>query len=62
MVAEFTRGQLGWREQFDIEAERSARVLNAGDPLWYRLQGPNLWSENQPALKSTLLTWQDGGT
>lgn len=61
-AAELTRGQPDWREQFDIGAERPARVLNADDPLWYRLQGPNLWPENQPSLKSTLLTWQDAMT
>lgn len=57
-AAELTRGQPDWREQFDIGAERQALHLNADDPRWLRLQGPNLWPQALPTLKPVLLAWQ----
>ncbi len=54
--AELTRNQPDWREQFDIGAERTALQLTPQSPRWWQLQGPNLWPEAQPALKTTLLT------
>lgn len=61
-AAELTRGQPDWREQFDIGAERPALTLDAGDPRWLRLQGPNLWPEALPTLKPVLLQWQQAMT
>ncbi|WP_290437336.1 2-oxoglutarate and iron-dependent oxygenase domain-containing protein, partial [Aeromonas caviae] len=46
--AELTRGQPDWREQFDIGADRPALPRAAGDPPWWRLQGPNQWPEALP--------------
>ena len=60
--AELTRNQPDWREQFDIGAERATLQLTPQDPRWWQLQGPNLWPEAQPALKTTLLTWQKAMT
>jgi isopenicillin N synthase-like dioxygenase len=60
--AERTRSAPDWREQFDIGAERPALRLLSGDPAWRRLQGPNQWPESLPALKSTLLEWQQALT
>lgn len=60
--AELTRGQPDWREQFDIGAERSALPLAAGDPPWWRLQGPNQWPDGLPELKPVLLGWQQAMT
>ncbi len=61
-ASELTRGKPDWREQFDIGAERQALLVSDSDPRWRRLQGPNLWPEEQPALKTTLLDWQKSMT
>jgi isopenicillin N synthase-like dioxygenase len=61
-ASELTRGKPDWREQFDIGAERPALQVSESDPRWRRLQGPNLWPEEQPALKTTLLDWQKSMT
>ncbi|MGK9173958.1 isopenicillin N synthase family oxygenase [Yokenella regensburgei] len=61
-ASELTRGKPDWREQFDIGAERPALALSESAPRWGRLQGPNLWPAEQPALKSTLLAWQKSMT
>ncbi|WP_299998124.1 isopenicillin N synthase family oxygenase [uncultured Cedecea sp.] len=57
-VSELTRGKPDWREQFDIGAERPALAFDENTPVWSRLQGPNLWPEALPALKTTVLQWQ----
>lgn len=57
-ASEITRGQPDWREQFDVGAERPALSVNAHDPAWRRLQGPNLWPDALPSLKETVLAWQ----
>lgn len=61
-ASELTRGKPDWREQFDIGAERPELLLSDSDPRWRRLQGPNLWPEQQPELKTTLLDWQKSMT
>lgn len=61
-ASELTRGKPDWREQFDIGAERAALLVSESDPRWRRLQGPNLWPEEQPQLKTTLLEWQKSMT
>jgi len=59
VASELTRGKPDFREQFDIGAERPPLSLNNDSPAWLRLQGPNLWPEELPELKSTILQWQD---
>jgi isopenicillin N synthase-like dioxygenase len=54
---EYTREQRDQREQFDIGAERVALALQAGDPAWKRLQGPNLWPEALPQLRPVIHAW-----
>ncbi len=61
-ASELTRGKPDWREQFDIGAERPELLLCDSDPRWRRLQGPNLWPEQLPELKTTLLDWQKSMT
>ncbi|VYT83370.1 isopenicillin N synthase family oxygenase [Metakosakonia massiliensis] len=61
-ASEITRGKPDWREQFDIGAERPELSLAQDDPRWRRLQGPNQWPDQQPALKETLLLWQKSMT
>ncbi|AUU23789.1 isopenicillin N synthase family oxygenase [Aeromonas caviae] len=56
--AELTRGQPDWREQFDIGADRPALPRTAGDPPWWRLQGPNQWPEALPTLQPVLTRWR----
>ena len=55
---ELTRGKQDWREQFDIHAEREALPQTPDAPAWTRLQGPNQWPTNLPALRPELLNWQ----
>ena len=57
-ASELTRGQPDWREQFDVGAERPELAINENAPVWRKLQGPNLWPESLPALKTTILQWQ----
>lgn len=52
---ELTRGHQDWREQLDVGAERQALELNADDPAWKRLQGPNQWPSGLPELKPRIL-------
>ncbi|WP_058970989.1 isopenicillin N synthase family dioxygenase [Type-D symbiont of Plautia stali] len=59
---EYTREQRDQREQFDIGAERAALTLQAGDPAWLRLQGPNLWPEALPQLRPVIHAWQQAMT
>lgn len=54
---EITRGERDWREQLDIGAER-ALWAGATEP-WQRLQGPNQWPSQLPALRTVALDWQD---
>jgi isopenicillin N synthase-like dioxygenase len=59
---EYTREQRDQREQFDIGAERAALALQAGDPAWKRLQGPNLWPDALPQLRPVIHAWQQAMT
>ncbi len=61
-ASELTRGQPDWREQFDIGAERAALAPTDRSPGWSRLQGPNQWPAQLPALKTVLLRWQTAMT
>jgi isopenicillin N synthase-like dioxygenase len=54
---ELTQGRPDWREQFDINSERTP-VWRPGAPAWMRLQGPNQWPQSLPELRSALLDWQ----
>lgn len=59
---EITRGARDWREQLDIGAERAALPPasdSVADEAWRRLQGPNQWPAELPALRPSLLQWQD---
>lgn len=59
---ELTRQHADWREQFDIGAERSLWPDKVQPAPWVRLQGPNQWPDELPALRPTLLAWQDAAT
>ena len=56
---EITRGARDWREQLDIGAERAALPEAGAAEAWRRLQGPNQWPAELPALRPCLLQWQD---
>lgn len=55
---ELTRGQPDQREQFDIMREDAVIGLPTSNALWRRLVGPNQWPAALPALKPTLLAFQ----
>lgn len=55
---ELTRGQPDQREQFDIMREDAVVGLPTSNALWRRLVGPNQWPAALPALKPTLLAFQ----
>jgi isopenicillin N synthase-like dioxygenase len=61
IASEVTRERRDWREQIDIGAERPALAARLGSPAWTRLQGPNQWPENLPALRPIVLRWQAAG-
>ncbi len=56
---ELTLGKQDWREQIDIGAEREAVPTGEGVEDYWVLDGPNLWPENLPELKTAALAWID---
>lgn len=54
---ELTRGQVDWREQIDIGADR-APVDDPALPAYMRLEGPNLWPDAQPGLREVFTDWE----
>ena len=54
---ELTQGQVDWREQIDIGAERAPSDDPAA-PVYMRLEGPNLWPEAQPELRAVFTDWE----
>jgi isopenicillin N synthase-like dioxygenase len=61
IASEVTRERQDWREQIDIGSERPVLPAAAGSPAWTRLQGPNQWPANLPALRPVVLRWQEAG-
>lgn len=55
---ELTRGQVDWREQFDIGSERAPCDDDAA-PAYMRLEGPNLWPVAQPDLRTFFTVWEE---
>ena len=56
---EHTNGRPDRRDQLDIGVERPALELDADDPVFLRLIGPNQWPASQPELKRAVLAFQD---
>ncbi|WP_296191987.1 2-oxoglutarate and iron-dependent oxygenase domain-containing protein [uncultured Microbacterium sp.] len=57
---ERTQGKVDWREQIDIGPERAAlSPAETADAEYLRLIGPNLWPENQPALREVVAEWHE---
>jgi isopenicillin N synthase-like dioxygenase len=54
---ELTQGQVDWREQIDLAAERAPSADPAA-PAYMRLEGPNLWPEAHPALREVVADWE----
>jgi isopenicillin N synthase-like dioxygenase len=54
---ELTRGQVDWREQIDIAAERTP-CHDVAAPPYMRLEGPNLWPDAQPSLREVFTDWE----
>ena len=55
---ELTHGDVDWREQIDIAAERQAVPQGDGTPDYRRLEGPNLWPGALPELRPVVTRWQ----
>ena len=54
---ERTLGEVDWREQLDIGAERPAPRREPGDPRYRVLEGPNLWPVALPELRAVSEAW-----
>jgi isopenicillin N synthase-like dioxygenase len=54
---ERTKGISDWREQLDVGPEESAQSLEADDPRWLNLRGPNQWPPSLPQLREATLAW-----
>ena len=54
---ERTKGISDWREQLDVGPEEPASALNANDPPWLNLRGPNQWPASIPELREVTLAW-----
>ncbi|GAA3859438.1 isopenicillin N synthase family oxygenase [Leifsonia kafniensis] len=56
---ELTHGDIDWREQIDIGAEREAIEPGPGVADYWRLEGPNLWPDALPELREVATRWND---
>ncbi len=56
---ELTAGRSDWRDQLDVGPELPPLELGPQDPAYLWLQGPNLWPEDLPDLRTGILAWQD---
>lgn len=56
---ELTQGKVDWREQIDIGPERPALQLTPESADYLRLEGPNQWPVNLPALKEVMTSWRE---
>jgi isopenicillin N synthase-like dioxygenase len=56
---ELTHGDIDWREQIDIGAEREAVEPGPGVADYWRLEGPNLWPDALPELREVATRWND---
>lgn len=54
---EYTQGRSDQRDQLDIGPEREALEIDADDPAYLRLIGPNLWPDSLPGLRTAVLQW-----
>ena len=53
----YTQGRSDQRDQLDIGPERETLDLDADDPAYLRLVGPNLWPASLPGLRTAVLEW-----
>ena len=56
---ELTGGAVDWREQIDIGPERPALDLTPESADYLRLEGPNQWPVNLPALEEVMTSWRE---
>ncbi|SEF00750.1 Isopenicillin N synthase [Arthrobacter alpinus] len=56
---ELTDNAIDWREQIDIGVERD--TVEAGDGVadYWRLEGPNLWPEALPEMRTVVSEWTE---
>lgn len=57
MGGERTLGRVDIREQIDLGAERPAVAMTADTPDYWILEGPNLWPEALPQLRTVTEEW-----
>lgn len=56
---ELTHGDVDWREQIDIGVERDPVKPGPNVADYWRLEGPNLWPDALPELKTVALRWNE---
>lgn len=56
---ELTQGQVDWREQIDLAAERDVVPTVPGRPDYLRLEGPNQWPVALPEMRGVVTDWQE---
>nr|WP_260928558.1 2-oxoglutarate and iron-dependent oxygenase domain-containing protein [Novosphingobium sp. 9] len=56
---EITGGTQDWREQVDFDREEPLQTIEADTPRWKRTLGPNQWPAAMPALRATILRYQN---
>ncbi|MFJ3957543.1 isopenicillin N synthase family dioxygenase [Arthrobacter sp. NPDC090010] len=59
MGGELTAGEVDWREQIDVGAERESVPRGTGVADYWRLEGPNLWPEALPEMREVVTEWME---
>lgn len=62
LQGELTQGKPDLREQFDVMNEDNPVHVQAGEPQWWNLIGPNQWPQSLPQFRQAVSSYQEALT